>query len=176
MTVEQYLAWAVHQEGRWELIDGRPVKMPAETLGHVRVKFFIALALTEITEASGLDLHALSDGPTVRIDDTNANEPDSLVYAGPELPPSSLEVPNPIIVVEVVSPSSGRRDRVHKRQDYFALASVQHYLVVDPEARTMLHFHRGNWQGNGTELGETDTAHLEPPGLTLPIRRCFSRH
>ena len=86
-----------------------------------KVKFYVALALMDIAEASGQELHALSDGPTVRIDDTNANEPDSLVYGGPELPGSQLEVPNPIIVVEVVSPSSGRRDRVHKRQDYFSL-------------------------------------------------------
>jgi Uma2 family endonuclease len=175
MTVDEYLAWAVRQDGRWELIDGRPVKMPAETLGHIRVKHYVARALEDVIDSSGLELHALSDGATVRIDDSNANEPDSLVYAGAELPDSNLEVPNPVIVVEVVSPSSGRRDRVHKRQDYFSLPSVEHYLVVDPETRTLLHFHRGNWQGEGTEMTEADTARLDPPGIALPVRRCFAR-
>lgn len=175
MTVDEYLPWAVAQGGRWELIDGRPVKMPAETLFHIKVKFFVALVLTELAEASGLALHALSDGATVRIDKHNANEPDSLVYAGPERPDDDLEVPDPIIVAEVISPTSGARDKNRKRHDYFSLPSVEHYLVVDPKSRTVLHFNRANWEGKGKRLGEADTVDLTPPGLELAVRRCFSR-
>ena len=173
MTVEEYLPWAMARDGRWELIDGRPVKMPSETLDQIDVKAFAWLALKEIVSESGLDLHAVSDGATVRIGKNNANEPDALVYAGARRPGRSLEVPDPIIVVEVVSPTSGKRDRTGKRQDYFSLPSVAHYLVVDPEEQTVLHFDRGNWQGEGRLLGMADTVGLTPPGLLLPVRRCF---
>ena len=173
MTVDEYLRWAIAQGGRWELIDGRPVKMPSESFDHIDVKFFVCLVLKELIAASGAELHALSDGATVRIDPTNANEPDALVYAGPRRSGKTIELSDPVIVVEVVSPSSGKRDRVRKRHDYFSLASVEHYLVVDPEDRSVLHFDKGNWQGDGRRLELSDVATLTPPGLELPVRRCF---
>ena len=174
MTVDEYLLWAPAQDGRWELIDGRPVKMPSETFDHIDVKFYVCLALKEIVTASGLELHVLTDGATVRIDPTNANGPDALVSAGPKRPGSSLELSDPLIVVEVISPTSGARDKNRKRQDYFSRPSVAHYLVIEPDARTVLHFNRANRQGDGLLLTEADTADLSPPGLKLPVRRCFN--
>ena len=174
MTVDEYLPWAVAQGGRWELIDGRPVKMPSESLDHIDAKAFVWLALKELVVESSVSLHAVSDGATVRINPTNANEPDALVYAGDKRPGSSLEVPDPIIVVEVVSPTSGSRDKNRKRHDYFSLSSVEHYLIVDPIERSVTHYDRSNWQGDGRRLFEGDVAKLSPPGLVLPVARCFS--
>ena len=174
MTVDEFLCWAPAQDGRWELIDGRPVKMPSETFGHIDFKSFVWLALREAIADAGLELHVLGDGATVRIDTHNANEPDTSVYAGAKRAGSSIELPDPLIVVEVVSPTSGRRDRVRKRHDYFSLPSVEHYLVVEPEDRTVLHFDRANWQGEGRRLEEAETIDLNPPGLLLPVRRCFN--
>ncbi len=173
MTVDEFLAWTPVQDGRWELIDGRPVKMPSETFDHIDFKAFVWLALKEVVAASGIDLYVLSDGATVRIDQQNANEPDALVYAGPKRSGRTIELSDPVIVVEVVSPTSGSRDKVRKRRDYFSLPSVEHYLVVEPDERVVLHFDRGNWQGEGRRLAEADTAELAPPGLRLPVRRCF---
>ena len=173
MTVDEFLAWAPARDGRWELIDGRPIKMPSETFDHIDAKFFVCLVLKQLAAASGGSLHVLSDGATVRIDPHNANEPDALVYAGQKRAGRSIELPDPIIVVEVVSPGSHRRDKVRKRRDYFSLVSVEHYLVVEPEERAVLHFDRANWQGEGRRLGESDTIDLTLPGLIVPVRRCF---
>jgi Uma2 family endonuclease len=173
MSVDEFLAWAPAQDGRWELVDGRPVTIPAETFDHIDVKFFVCLALKQAVARSKLPLHVLSDGATVRIDAQNANEPDALVYAGPKRPGRTIELSDPLIVVEVVSPTSGRRDRLDKRADYFSLPSVEHYLVVDPEQRCVLHLDRAGWQGEGWTMGEADTMELSPPGLELPVRRCF---
>ena len=174
MTVDEYLPWAIAQGGRWELIDGRPIKMPSETLGHIDAKAFVWLALKEIVEAAGLDLHVVSDGATVRIDERNANEPDCLVYAGPRLPDRTIEIPEPLIVVEVVSPTSSARDKIHKRDDYRHVPSIAHYLIADPQTRTVLHYHRGNWQGEPDIRAEGESVHLAPPGIDLPVRRCFA--
>lgn len=174
MTVDEYLPWAMAQDGRWELIDGRPVKMPSEAFDHIDVKAFVWLVLKELVAASSQELHVLSDGATVRINAHNANEPDALVYAGPKRAGRSIELSDPVIVVEVVSPTSGVRDRISKRADYFSLPSVEHYLVVEPEALSVLHFDRANWQGDGRLLGKADSIDLTPPGLKLPVRRCFS--
>ena len=175
-TVDHYLPWAHAQGGRWELIDGKPVRMPAETLYHVRVKGYVWLALTDAIDATGLELHALTDGATVRIDPRNANEPDSLVYAGPERPGDDLEVADPVIVVEVISPGSGKRDKVRKRADYFSLPSVAHYLIVDPVGRTVQHLRPTDpATADGLMLGENDSIDLAPPGLEIKVRRFFAR-
>ena len=49
---------------------------------------------------------------------------------------------DPIIVVEVVSPSSLARDAGAKLEDYFRLPSVQHYLILKTENRTIIHHQR----------------------------------
>lgn len=88
---------------------------------------------------------------------------------------SSLESPDPVIVVEVPSPTSGARDKVRKRADHFSLPSVAHHLVVDPQTRLVLHFDRASDGGEGRLLHEGDTVELAPTGLAPPDRRCFGR-
>jgi Uma2 family endonuclease len=176
MTVDQYLPWVQAQGGRWELIDGRPVKMASETVFHVKVKAYVWLAISDAIEASGRELHALTDGATVRIDPRNANEPDCLVYAGPERPGEDIEVPDPVIVAEVVSPTSGKRDKVAKRADYFSLPSVVHYLIVDPVERTVQHIRRTDpLSSTGQLLREGESVDLAPLGIVIEARRFFAR-
>src|SRR5215475_4261865 len=111
-TVEEYLAWASAQTERQrsELINGQIVAMAPERIKHAKVKLAVAIALKAAVARNGLVCHVLADGPTVRIDDHTAYEPDALVYCGPELPGDSLIVPNPVIIVEVLSPTTSHTD------------------------------------------------------------------
>jgi Uma2 family endonuclease len=62
---------------------------------------------------------------------------------GPAVPPSAQEVPNPIILVEVLSPSTGKRGHGVKRDGYFTLPSLRHYVIVDPDRALVIHHRRG---------------------------------
>src|SRR3990172_9408692 len=84
----------------------------------------------------------MPDGMTVRITDWTAFEPDALVYPAPRLAPHDLEVRNPMIVVEVLSPTRGARDTGAKLAGYFSLPSLAHYLVVDADTSTVTHHAR----------------------------------
>src|SRR5450631_2734453 len=107
MTVEAYIDWALQQpRGRFELLRGEIVPMNSERTGHARVKHRVANALEAAIEVSGLKCHMLPDGATVRIDDHTAFEPDALVYCGDLLPDDTIIIPAPVIVVEVLSPST----------------------------------------------------------------------
>ena len=59
--------------------------------------------------------------------------PGSAVHVGIKLPPPAIEVPAPIIVVEVLSPATRRIDTSDKLAGYFRVPSVAHYLIVDPD-------------------------------------------
>src|SRR6266568_9352820 len=127
MTVDEFLAWAEDHPGRYDLLDGIVHAMSPEGAGHAKTKFAVQAALAAGIRARGLPCHMLPDGMTVRIDAATAYEPDALVYCGPELPAAAIEVPDPIIVVEVLSPSTRRIDATIKLAGYFRLASVTHY-------------------------------------------------
>jgi Uma2 family endonuclease len=112
---------------------------------------------------------------TVRVDDDTAYEPDALVYCGPRQPPRALEVPNPIILVEVLSPSTRHIDASAKLGGYFRLPSVMHYLIVDPLNPLVLHHARA--AGSETILTHIVTEGaitLDPPGLTLMVAEVYA--
>jgi Uma2 family endonuclease len=138
MTVDEYLAWAEGRPGRFELYAGIVYAMAPERAGHAN-KFAVQTALLAAIRRAGLPCHMLPDGMTVRVDEDTAHEPDALVYCGQEVPDSAVEVPNPAIVVEVLSPSTRYIDASAKLAGYLGLPSVAHYLIVDPDRRLVIH-------------------------------------
>jgi Uma2 family endonuclease len=169
LTVEAFLAWAEEQPGRYELLDGTVYAMSPEAAGHAEVKFAVQAALVADIRRKGLPCHMLPDGMTVRIDDATAYEPDALVYCGSKLAPSATVVPNPIIVVEVLSPSTSRTDASAKLDGYFRLPSVAHYLIVDPNRSLVLHHARQTGDTLLTRIVTEGAIELDPPGLSLRV-------
>jgi Uma2 family endonuclease len=110
MTVDEYLAWAEGQPGRFELYAGTVYAMTPERAGHALIKFAVQTALLAGIRRAGIPCHMLPDGMTIRVDRHTAHEPDALVYCGQELPDFAIEVPNPMIVVEVLSPTTRHID------------------------------------------------------------------
>jgi len=173
LTVDEFLAWAVRQkEGKYELIDGVVIMQQAQQWGHSKVKLEVALTLRDAIAKAGVSYYVASDGPTVRIDKHKAFVPDALVAPFPEPEFHSLEIDNPIIVVEVLSPSTARIDATTKLRGYFKVASVQHYLIIDPETRAVTHHKR---VGNAvkTRTVRKGTLKLVPPGIELALADVF---
>jgi Uma2 family endonuclease len=169
MTVDQYLAWAEGQPGRYELLDGAVFAMSPEGAGHAEKKAAVHAALLAGIRARGLACYALPDGLTVRIDDVTAYEPDALVYCGKKLPPSAVEVPNPVIVVEVLSPSTRHIDLAAKLADYFRLPGIAHYLIVDPGKPRIVHHARAAGDAILTRIVNEGSITLDPPGLEFAM-------
>lgn len=169
MTVDEFLAWAVEQPGRYELFRGEVFPMPPEVVGHTRVKGKVYAALLAAIRERRLPCEVLTDGATVRIDNTTAYEPDALVHCGQELPPTALEVPDPVIIVEVLSASSRRIDTTLKLEAYFRLPSVMHYLIVDPTQPSIIHHARGSGDTILTRIVTSGSIALDPPGLELAL-------
>ena len=152
MTVDDFLAWAETQEGRWELFDGVPVAMSPERVIHGRVKYLVGRAFERAIERAGVPCQFLLDSVAVRIDKHRSYQPDALVYCGQPLPGDALEAPNPVVVVEVLSPSNAMKDLRDKLVGYFLVASVVHYLIVDPDDRLVIHHARGDGDAIATRI------------------------
>ena len=174
MTVEEFIDWAMLQpRGRYELHRGRIVAMSPERVLHIDVKLTAAMALTRAVRASRRPLHALGDGATVKIDAHTSYEPDALVYSGDKLPKDTIIIPSPVVVVEVLSPSTAKTDKETKTADYFTVPSIQHYLLLDPEDRGVLHLWRTKAGGIARKLRRSGTIKLAPPGVTVTVKELF---
>ncbi len=167
LTVDEYLAWSETQSERrrTELINGQVVAMVPERVAHNRIKIAILLALRHAVELAGLPCEVLTDGVGVRIDDHTAYEPDALVHCGERLAGDTMIVPTPVIIVEVLSPTTAHHDTSAKLIGYFKLPSVAHYLIIDPNARTVTHYSRSG----APSVLSAGPFRLDPPGLDLTI-------
>ncbi|MEA2936637.1 MAG: hypothetical protein QOC56_141 [Alphaproteobacteria bacterium] len=174
MTVDEFLAWAEGQPGRYELDGGVVLAMSPEGAGHAKVKFRVQAALAAGIRTRGLPCHMLPDGMTVRIENVTAYEPDALVYCGPELKPSAVEVPNPVIVVEVLSPGTRHIDLSKKLTGYFRVPSVAHYLIVDPLKPSIVHHARAAGDTILTRIVTAGSITLDPPGLELALADVYA--
>jgi Uma2 family endonuclease len=173
ITVDEFLAWSESQsEGRYELHDGHIVRMQSEQANHRRLKAGAFMALRAAIRRAGLPCHAEMDGATIRISEHTAYEPDASVYCGPRVPGESLIVPNPMIVVEALSPSTKRKDLGDKARDYFTLPSLHHYLILDAKGPTLSHWARAA-DGSAEKRVVTAVLTLDPPGLVLPVAEFF---
>jgi Uma2 family endonuclease len=169
MSAEEFLAWSKTRQERYELADGEIFAQASERAAHAKVKFRVALALHNAIQSKGLPCHALPDGMAVRIDADTVFEPDAQVYCGPELPPDAIVVENPVIVVEVLSPSTGKNDALGKFAAYFRLPSVAHYLIVWPDQRLIFHHARGEGATIVTRIIREGSVALDPPGLEIAL-------
>jgi Uma2 family endonuclease len=78
-------------------------------------------------------------------------------------------VTDPIIVVEVLSPSSGGLDTGLKFEGYFRMPSVRHYLVVNSVKRVILHHCRDDAGAISLRIVREGLLELNPPGLVLAL-------
>jgi Uma2 family endonuclease len=170
MKVPEFLVWADEQRGgRYELVDGHIVAMAPERARHALVKLAVARALGDAIEAARFPCTVFPDGMTVVINENTAREPDACVQCGVEVNLDATTIEAPLIVVEVVSPSSERYDLGALLIEYFAVPSIQHYLIVLPGKGAVLHHRREEGGGIATRIAYDDEIALDPPGLMVPV-------
>jgi len=174
MDIDAFLAFAERQEsGRFELWRGEIVAMAPERIEHVRAKAQIWRALGAAIEKAGAPCEAVVDGLGVAIDSHTAYLPDALVNCGARIPDGTMLAPSPLVVVEVISPSSHNRDTSLKVDGYFSVASIMHYLVVDLEKRIVLHYRRDGDARIGLEILREGRLTLDPPGIAVALAEFF---
>ena len=128
-TYDDYAQW----EGRWELIQGIPYAMaPLPVIKHQQISGKIFRYLDELLEECGKCQVLLPvDWP---IAEDTVVQPDVLVVCDGNIGIKKLEV-TPIMVFEILSPSTSRKDKIIKYQLY-EQAGVKYYCIVDPETNS----------------------------------------
>jgi Uma2 family endonuclease len=202
MTAEEFLIWAEAQPreaGKFELWDGEvimtrgpvdgPLELQSERSQHWEAKGIIYRAFHDAIKQAKLPCHAVVDGASVKLATLGQTakgkdrvvEPDVLVYCGPKAPRDALSVPNPMIVVEVLSPGTAAFVSAAKLDAYFKHPSIQHYLMVDTDKPLVIHHRRttdnvGDSAGSDawmTRIVNSGRLQLNPPGLDVDLTELF---
>ena len=146
--------------------------MSPERAAQICTKFSAAKALDGTVVTAGFPCEVFAGGLAVRIDAGTTFEPDASVVCGPRHSDDTIVVSDPIIVVEVLSPSTAGVDHGRKLGGYFSLPSVEHYLILDPDRRVVTHQKRGSGDAIETRV-LTGVAQLDPPGFEVAVAALF---
>jgi Uma2 family endonuclease len=170
MTVAEFVPWATSQSsGRYELVGGEVVAQASERARHNLAKLAVAKALQNAVKKAKLPCTVFTDGMTVKIDDYTAREPYASVQCGVKVDPEMIILDAPLIVVEVISPSSEKDDSSTKLAEYFSVPTIQHYLIVDAGKQLIIHHARSKGSDIATRIYKNGEITLDPPGAVLLV-------
>jgi Uma2 family endonuclease len=158
-TYDDYVQW----EGQWEIIKGIPYAMtPAPSPKHQRISLKIASQLDELlSNCSDCKTYQAIDW---RLTDDTVVQPDVLVVCGSGIKGNTLTVP-PVLAVEILSPSTSRKDKFLKHRLY-EHEGVKYYCIVDPDSNHAIMFHIGDNQYRQLE-------DFKDGKITMEIGKCL---
>lgn len=135
MSPAAFLQWQLGQDKLYELVDGiacLPAKMmTGATRNHDRVTVNALATLYQLLKDN--TCQPCTDDVAVQIPAGNIRRPDLLVDCS-EADPKDMIARHPVLVIEVLSPSTMRIDRFRKLEEYKTVNSLRYILLVDTQA------------------------------------------
>ena len=148
---------AYKEERREELLGGRVVMMvPSPRWNHMAVSGNIYKIFANYL--SGKKCTPIQDGFDLYLDDKNRFVPDFMVVCDPDKIENDGVHGAPDLVAEVLSPSTARNDKTHKK-DVYAKCGVREYWLVSPADKFV-----EVYRSDGTEFALHDVYALYPAG------------
>ena len=168
MTREEFFTWAEAQEGRYEFDGFQPVAMTGGTNNHG----FIAdnLRATLKARLRGGSCRTIgNDGGRIETIGGKIRYPEATITCA-RVPGHTRLVPDPVVVFEVLSPSTRREDQTVKLDEYQALRSIQRYVLID-QTRILVTVHTRQVDGSWATASLREGAVLDLPevGIAVPL-------
>lgn len=175
MTIPEFLRWQELQEDRYELVDGEPVLHRMMSGASQRHDLIALNALTFLrTMLRGTPCRPTTADVAIRLPTGSLRRPDAAIDCGP-LQDADYVASAPVLVVEVLSPSTRQIDRFRKLEEYKTVATLRYILLVEPSfAAAKLYERRGPELWTSVDLiGLDSTIILSEPELSLPMRDLY---
>lgn len=173
MTREEFLAWAEGQEGRYEFDGFAPVAMTGGTAGHGIISRNLNGQLYQLLQ-DGPCQSMTAEGSGVATIGDIVRYPDATVTCSP-IDTKMRLTPDPVVVFEVLSPSSTHVDLVEKTIEYKAVLSIKRYVIIEQDRVEMRGYMRQT-DGEWTEtppLRAGGTLDLPEIGIAIPLAAIY---
>jgi len=171
-TQKQFLSWADTQEVRYEFDGSQPVAMTGGNAGHSLITRTLHRALdARLRRGPCLPL-----GPDAGVETVNSavRYPDALVTCS-KFALTDKIIPGVVVVFEVLSPTSGRVDRIVKVREYAAVPSIRRYVILESTSLGLTVMERAGsdevWRT--TVLTNDDILRMPEIGIEIPVAEFY---
>lgn len=172
MTVAEFLAWDSGDGQMWQLVDGVPMAMAPPSPRHGAIQSELAALIRNHLVAQGSSCRAvITPGIVTPVAaDQNMRIPDLAVTCAPSAGDAAAALPDPVLIVEVLSPGNQRETWINV-WTYTLVPTVQEVLVVH-SSRMRADLLRRRPDGTWPEAADTPAGNdlvLDSIGLRLPL-------
>ena len=139
---EKYLAWEASQMEKHEYVAGEVFAMGGASRRHVTVSGNLFAALDEAL--TGTPCRAYMADMKIELAATRSYfYPDVFATCSPDDHRAEQTMSYPVLVAEVLSPSTAAYDRGDKFSAYRSLPTLKEYLLIDPDQQQLELFRKG---------------------------------
>lgn len=177
MTEEEYLAFERNSDTKHEYLDGQIYAMAGGSFYHDLICVNISSGLQQRLEGKSCTTH--SSNLQVRVSAVGLyTYPDAFVICGE---PQFIDdrddiVENPIVIVEVLSPSTARYDQGGKFALYRQIPTLQTYITVSQKkAHVTIHTRQGDGWYVKDYIGLENNWPIDSLDCVLPFSAIYSR-
>jgi Uma2 family endonuclease len=173
-TPEEYFALEERSEVRHEYFEGEVFAMAGGSVTHNLIKGNFIAGLRPGVRARGCR-YVDENVRLAVIEKSFYTYPDVMVSCDPADRRDSYTWRHPVLLVEVLSPSTADYDRTTKFENYQKMPSLRHYLLISQSAWTVEWFRRdeaGQWIYT-LLTGPDATLEIPDMGLVLPLRELY---
>lgn len=170
MTKAEFLSWVQRQERRYEFVDGRAMMHPGSIHRHALLATRFVVTLSSRLDADQWSISTAEFGVDVG---GNIRYPDVLV-ARADIEATALATDKPVLIAEILSPSSVGTDMTAKLAEYTSLPSLLAYAVASQDEPIVWIWQRdeatGAFPDKPHEVAGRETAIAIPAlALSLPM-------
>lgn len=170
LTVEQYLEDELKRDEKHELIDGAVLAMAGASKNHERISGNVFSELRSHLKTSTCE--PFSSDMKVRVID-NFFYPDVLVDCSVDEAEVYFTTP-PVIIVEVISKSTGKNDEQRKFLEYIIIPTLQEYVMIEQDFVDVTACRKSQHR-RAVHYSLGDNVTLDSIELTLPVEAIYSR-
>lgn len=172
ISVTDYLTGERQSEIKHEYVAGQVFAMAGAKINHNRIT----------RNMSALLWNALQDQPCepfssdmlIKTAKDRYRYPDIVVTCNDDTSDDAYVRETPLLIMEVLSRSTRRKDKTEKRAEYIALASLQEYVLIEQDfVEVQIQRRSTQWQAEYFYLGQTMT--LASINVTISVADIYQR-
>lgn len=177
-SIDEYLTFEDGSVEKHEFYNGKIVKMPGAKPFHNLIAANIIAQLIFETEKKELEYFVLTSDSKIRIERFNSFVyPDAVVVCEQieMYPGSSTVITNPLLIVEVLSPSTREYDRQGKLFEYKQIPSFKEYLRIEqnmPFATASFKTAERTWRDTDAD-GLDSSIYLQSIDCTIDLKKIY---
>ena len=168
MTLEEFLAWELRQEGKHEWVDGEVIAFAGATNRHGSIAMRLG---SRILQAAGR-CQTLGSDALIQMA-TSARYADLVVTCDERDRPADRTVRYPKLIVEVLSESTAAVDRSQKFDEYTAIETLEEYVLLDSRKRWSQVWRRTTAGWSATPVPSSGPLHLASIDLTVDLDEIY---